>query len=737
MSDHIQENERLRRKLEEVQREWKEVQREWKEVQREQEAAKARAENQQQTTFDEYLRYCHQYLFKSLKIQRISQSTAGGTTDVTDKCYPLSLRSWKGFIDKQQRHYIITQDILQDERLLPSQLGVVEMGKTTCKRPLASEEDLKIFEHLALEYPVENIISLVGLRSSTLPIGQELDCAAVSFENQPHSLIESGPGEGEDEIFDEDIKRPRGQSGPEEIARNQKTSTKVGPDSWCFYTNHCGAKKIAFPVEYKAAHKVPVEGLRQALRNEDLFTRVISRNSSGRLSTDKEVRLQDKMEETVAKALTQIFHYMVRVDTAYGYLTTGTSLIFLWVRDDDPRVLYHYMLEPERDAEGDDGSRVVPFYTAVAQLATFCLWACQPPKRPKGWSEDAMSLLKRWPQPYNEMEIPTTDDEGSTEATRSTSSYVDPTERLPRPGRSSCKDAETIRKDDDDGDDDDGDARDGEGPHGYGLVPATRTSKKRKGVSSGSDNFEGAETSSGQEHEARQYCTQGCLLGLKRRHPLDENCPNVSLHRASGSGSQHPIDVAELARLTHAQLGRRLGRHCEPLDGYGKYGARGALFRLTLPQYGYTFVGKGTFAAAVRHLRHEGRVYERLERLQGEVVPVYLGNIDLERPYYLIAADIVHMLLMSWAGEEAATAGVANLAAETERSIQAVLSEGVQHNDLRAANMVWNPERCCVMLIDFDQATLPTPYQHRQVLKWSRKKRNRREDKPLGSRAAT
>lgn len=167
--------------------------------------------------------------------------------------------------------------------------------------------------------------------------------------------------------------------------------------------------------------------------------------------------------------------------------------------------------------------------------------------------------------------------------------------------------------------------------------------------------------------------------------------------------------MTEFARLVRKQLGRRLDRYCKPLDAHGKYGKRGALFRLTLARYGYTFVGKGTFAAAVRHLQREGRVYSRLERLQGEAIPVYLENINLEKPYYLVAADIGHILLMSWAGEEAAIAGLADLKAETERSTRAVLGEGMLHDDLRAANILWNAKRCHIMLIDFDRAILLPP----------------------------
>jgi hypothetical protein len=166
-----------------------------------------------------------------------------------------------------------------------------------------------------------------------------------------------------------------------------------------------------------------------------------------------------------------------------------------------------------------------------------------------------------------------------------------------------------------------------------------------------------------------------------------------------------------------------MDRDCEPL---GKRGARGALFQLTLARYGYTFVGKGTLSRFVRHLRHEGDVYRWLEQLQGEVVPVYLGNIDLMPPYYLDGQDIVHMLLMSWAGDEAVKASVPDLAGEVRRTSQEVRAMGVVHGDEREPNMLWNTERRRVMLIDFDRASfLPVP-KHKQLLKLSKKEKKRK-----------
>jgi len=47
----------------------------------------------------------------------------------------------------------------------------------------------------------------------------------------------------------------------------------------------------------------------------------------------------------------------------------------------------------------------------------------------------------------------------------------------------------------------------------------------------------------------RQYCTQACLLGLTRKHPLDDACPNVNAHHAHGAGIHHSLGRKSLAKL--------------------------------------------------------------------------------------------------------------------------------------------------------------------------------------------
>ena len=219
--------------------------------------------------------------------------------------------------------------------------------------------------------------------------------------------------------------------------------------------------------------------------------------------------------------------------------------------------------------------------------------------------------------------------------------------------------------------------------------------------------------------DAASRTTTGVLL-------YNRLIPNVSSHRVDPNETKHPICAETFARLVREQLGRSTTRGCRPLDN--KIGSRGALFRLVLRPYGYTFVGKGTVSMFIPDLLHEGRVYQRLERLQGLVVPVYLGNINLIQYYFLDSGVyIVHMMLMSWGGEEADEADVPNIEEEVKRSFVEVRQEGVVHGDKREPNMLWNEERQRVMVVDFDRARILPAARHKQVLKVLNGKRKRED----------
>ncbi|KAG5293265.1 hypothetical protein I7I50_03622 [Histoplasma capsulatum G186AR] len=206
------------------------------------------------------------------------------------------------------------------------------------------------------------------------------------------------------------------------------------------------------------------------------------------------------------------------------------------------------------------------------------------------------------------------------------------------------------------------------------------------------------------------YCTQACLLSLVNALPLDPSCPNVSLHQQGQTCKNRLITKEDLCVLTKEQLARSLDKDCECLDREGLFGRIGVLFKITLTNYGYTFVAKGVQSVDEPDLAHEARVYTHLTHLQGMKVPVYLGNITLERPYPLVSlARVTQMMLMSWAGTSIwrkSWPKDIDIGVEEKDTLHALVSSGISHNDAREANLVWNPEQKQVMAVDFDQATI-------------------------------
>lgn len=73
------------------------------------------------------------------------------------------------------------------------------------------------------------------------------------------------------------------------------------------------------------------------------------------------------------------------------------------------------------------------------------------------------------------------------------------------------------------------------------------------------------------------------------------------------------------------------------------------LSKVTLTEYGYTFVAKGV-QTNEHDDAHEINIYSHIAALQGRYVPVYLGSITLARPYPLVSLAKVTKMLLSWAG---------------------------------------------------------------------------------------
>ncbi len=85
------------------------------------------------------------------------------------------------------------------------------------------------------------------------------------------------------------------------------------------------------------------------------------------------------------------------------------------------------------------------------------------------------------------------------------------------------------------------------------------------------------------------------------------------------------------------------------------------------------------------------RLYKRMNTIQGKAIPVYLGSVNLNSAFYLTTrTGIVHLMLLSWAGEEGWRCGIEpeRLWLETLRTHHKVAALGVQQGDLRPPNVL-------------------------------------------------
>ena len=120
-----------------------------------------------------------------------------------------------------------------------------------------------------------------------------------------------------------------------------------------------------------------------------------------------------------------------------------------------------------------------------------------------------------------------------------------------------------------------------------------------------------------------------CLLGLVNKSKLDLACSNVDVHRNGRKCTKHLLNQSTFCLAIGDQFANDLDNGLTDLH---LCGARGKLFKVSLLSHGYRFVAKGTRQAFIPHLKHEARVYHRLRSLQGSMIPVYLGSIDLVLP---------------------------------------------------------------------------------------------------------
>ncbi|TAQ86187.1 hypothetical protein B7494_g5489 [Chlorociboria aeruginascens] len=675
--------------------------------QRADEERRARQEAEKKTsrtTFEEYIRTCHTLLSKPIRIQTNKMlGTQGSTTNRQNKPCPLHLKPWSDFPILQQELYEkVEQYIPRDAQFFNSFQYLTELGEALSDRPLASEKDLEQYQSFAVDRPTTNIIShLVQIEEAR----REFNLGdGIIFENHANTLSDN------DEEVRQSLENLRLSKKAQSSSLNPKPKYS---DQICVFKETDGTQRACLVVEYKPAHKLSILNLRAGLQRADDGDLDISVDILNRITipTEPTEKFRYNSERLVVAALAQTYSYMLENGLEYSYLATGEAFVFLWIQEAEPHTLYYHLAEPNIEAGAHDGIDILLCRTAVSQALTCCLLALDSTPRNQVWRSQSLETSLTVKMDYDIIlrQIPV-EEKAMTPESSPFKARIHPFDRSPimlrsrkpRKSRSSCGSTDIkIHEDPPSPSDSSDESSDVETP----------TKPKNRTVQSGPRESQAAEKSQSAKESnvrQRQYCTQSCLLSLVRKCPLDATCPNVSAHRMYPNSNRHALEQKTLAQHIRSQLAENPDDGCEPL---GKQGARGALFKLTLHSHGYTFVAKGTVLAFIQDLEHEAQVYHHLTNVQGELIPIYLGNISLVRPYFLdIGVRIVHMLLMSWGGEQAEVDLMSKMSldimVETNRAVTKLRQCGVEHGDVRLPNVLWNPEIRNVILIDFERSEI-------------------------------
>ncbi|KAI4194728.1 MAG: hypothetical protein LQ346_003619 [Caloplaca aetnensis] len=601
--------------------------------------------------------------------------TTGTTSNVTDKVRPRSIQPWEDFLDLRQAKFGEVKAFLGSQRLFKTPNQIDGVAKDLKQTVVSSEIDLRLYHNSAVESPVKDIIR--ELISN--PAARTQLCLGDSMTLNNHANVLNNPG---------------------------AKAVDIPKDADQICVKHVGDKTTtAVIIEFKAPHKATIELLTAGLRPMDLKHDVIDK--IGTTVEKGPVQFQRAADKFVAMIITQTYHYMVRAGVRYGCVLTGQATVLLFIDKDEPEKVSFYHADPKAEVQ-DELDRCGEFSyecTAIALLTGFCLIAHSDSVSSQAWRQAVLDRDLRWnfddhdldriPSETKDLDKPASAYKPRREITES---YRTPIKT--RSAASQCKPGDNRGDRNRDNDDPD----DREDHDNTPTKPTSRTYRQSAGRQEKKPAGQETKNTSRGTAKDYSYCTQKCLKGLTERTAMHRSCPNYHLHPSSKNGTTHALTRPLLARLLRQQLAADLDDYCIDLQ---KQGRTGRLFKLTLASHGYTFVGKGTVKYYVPKSKHEARVYKCLKERQGQSIPVHLGNIDLLRPWIECNFDIVHMLLMSYAGEcidENIARGEGDRGGRKEARDfdRECLQIGVLHTDTYVRNMMWSDESQQIMFVDFD-----------------------------------
>lgn len=684
--------EEAERRRQEAERTREEEQRRRVEEQRKREEAERAAASAVKQNLVEFLEGCHCLSTRIKVVTEVSAATGGSTTNPTYRLFPQRILPWQQFATFQHEFWDLLPkgSPLWSDRAYPSAADLDFVGKQI--DPIGSENELRLFQRLTLERRVQEVLERINNDSD---LGERLlSNGKVSFENQ-----ESFRGE-------EVTVLGQAMEGLSVDIASDKRPRNTRADQFCVVRSRNGIARPVVAIEYKAPHKLTIDEIWTGLRDEIWPERdVIDR-------TDDTYEFLCK--NLMAAVITQLFSYMIDKGVRYGYVCTGEAFIFMCIPD-DPTEVYYSVNVPNRDYTEDQANRLER--TAVSQVLAFIYQALQDEQPDQAWMQAARSRLRRWKVEFIDelQKIPITQRKSRDASSYQPSEWAPSTRRSPIALRRRCRPADAATPTEGS----DRDSEDGDMPSPTPNVQtrskaaAAAAQRARPSAQSGPGSGRGqpphaASSRSIPAIERQPYCTHQCLRGLSTGSPIDESCPNAAAH-----GGKH-ISHAAFIQLLLQQLTIDKGSNAD-CCAIGVHGSRGALLKICLTSYGYTFVAKGVKAENLEHLENETQIYNRLDCLQGEYVPVCCGRIDINPPFYYEGAKLRHLLLMSWAGQSLVALAREETTSSTfvkhclelaNRALAVIHQQQVFHGDVMPRNMLYDKEAKKLMIVDFERSKL-------------------------------
>lgn len=677
------------------------------------------------TTFLELIQKSHEAFVDTLHVESDpTKATTGKTSKVTDKFHPVKLKRWLEFLELRTKTFDRMRSFFESEKEERQRFGFspdqLEGNAAAAPSNISCEQDLRNY----LSHYPEPSIKRIFARLIEIPgARQEFGLGdKMTFENHTHFDF----GSNTLDILPEDVHL--------EAAEHQVKDT----DQLCVKHLNSGKPSAVAIFEMKAPHKVtpelltaglyPVDDLRPSISKwvEEIGKtkqkKGTSKQKEDKLKNDEE-KFQRAADKFVAMILTQTYHYMVRAGLGYGCIITGRAWVFLHIKEMEPDTLYFYHADPKAEVADDHdiGSEFPYECTAVAQLSCICLMAHALPQYPQDWCAKIHAEAPRWgwkwenPPPEVDVAIEAIDcprpDAAKTPRHQITDLYrsVGPAPQ-PKPivWSPGCKPEEKGTTSNSD-ESSTGSFNDQDSP-----TTQRRAAMRDRARHSNTEhqNDKQAPPKSSGTTTKYDFCSQSCLRGLLDGTALDPRCPNFIHHPISNSGYKHDFTAPQLTQLLRSQFAMSLNHYCVDL---GLHGRTGMLFKVTLASHGYTFVAKGSVRGFVASSEKEEQVYALLKERQGKSIPVHLGSFDLVRPWIEPFFDIVHMLLLSWSGEDVhlniacQKAGQSLIRKHKRRFERESMAMGIWHTDVENRNILWDARTNSITFIDFDQTFMFDP----------------------------